>query len=69
MPPPAPEKMRDAEEQISIDLGDEYEQALTGASQEEIIDLAGELLYPVVDLVQLYCVQIELKTLFFMPNM
>jgi hypothetical protein len=42
IPPPPPEKMRDAEEQISIDLGDEYEQALTGASQEEIIDLAGQ---------------------------
>ncbi|CAG9795352.1 unnamed protein product [Diatraea saccharalis] len=43
IPPPPPEKMRDAEEQITIDLGDEYEQALTGASQEEIIDLAAIL--------------------------
>lgn len=42
MPPPAPEKQRDADEQISIDLGDEYETALTDASQEEIIDLAGK---------------------------
>jgi len=31
-------------EKITIDLGDEYETALTGASQEEIIDLAGNLL-------------------------
>ncbi|XP_026737011.1 tropomodulin-1 isoform X2 [Trichoplusia ni] len=43
IPPPQPEKMRDADEQISIDLGDEYEQALTTASQEEIIDLAAIL--------------------------
>ncbi|KAM3961015.1 LOW QUALITY PROTEIN: tropomodulin [Aphomia sociella] len=43
IPPPAPEKVRDAEEQISIDLGDEYEQALTSATQEEIIDLAAIL--------------------------
>ncbi|KAL4711691.1 hypothetical protein ACJJTC_003458 [Scirpophaga incertulas] len=43
IPPPPPEKVRDAEEQISIDLGDEYEQALTGATQEEIIDLAAIL--------------------------
>lgn len=33
--------MQEAEEQIAIDLGDEYEQALTDATQEEIIDLAG----------------------------
>ncbi|VVC97399.1 unnamed protein product [Leptidea sinapis] len=43
IPPPAPEKMREAEEQITIDLGDEYEQALGTASQEEIIDLAAIL--------------------------
>lgn len=43
IPPPPPEKVRDAEEQITIDLGDEYEQALTGATQEEIIDLAAIL--------------------------
>ncbi|KAJ8727378.1 hypothetical protein PYW07_001497 [Mythimna separata] len=43
IPPPVPEKQRDADEQISIDLGDEYEQALTDASQEEIIDLAAIL--------------------------
>lgn len=35
--------MAAAEEQIAIDLGDEYEQALTDASQEEIIDLAAIL--------------------------
>lgn len=44
IPPPPPEKVRDAEEQITIDLGDEYEQALTSATQEEIIDLAGDFL-------------------------
>lgn len=41
-PPPPPEKVQNADEQIAIDLGDEYEQALTDASQEEIIDLAGD---------------------------
>lgn len=43
IPPPPPQKMQEAEEQIAIDLGDEYEQALTDASQEEIIDLAAIL--------------------------
>lgn len=43
IPPPPPEKVRDAEEQINIDLGDEYEQALGTATQEEIIDLAAIL--------------------------
>ncbi|XP_045494500.1 tropomodulin-1 isoform X3 [Colias croceus] len=43
IPPPPPEKIRDADEQITIDLGDEYEQALSSASQEEIIDLAAIL--------------------------
>ncbi|KAJ0178978.1 hypothetical protein K1T71_005753 [Dendrolimus kikuchii] len=43
IPPPPPEKIRDAEEQITIDLGDEYEQALGTATQEEIIDLAAIL--------------------------
>lgn len=33
--------MQEAEEQIAIDLGDEYEHALSDATQEEIIDLAG----------------------------
>ncbi|XP_063533065.1 tropomodulin-1 isoform X2 [Cydia strobilella] len=41
--PPPPEGSREADEQISIDLGDEYEQALGTASQEEIIDLAAIL--------------------------
>ena len=41
IPPPQPIKLQEAEEQIAIDLGDEYEQALTDATQEEIIDLAG----------------------------
>lgn len=40
-PPPPDAKQLDADEKIAIDLGDEYEQALTDASQEEIIDLAG----------------------------
>lgn len=40
-PPPPDDKQREADEKIAIDLGDEYEQALTDASQEEIIDLAG----------------------------
>lgn len=35
--------MQMAEEQIAIDLGDEYEQALSDATQEEIIDLAAIL--------------------------
>ncbi|XP_045447004.1 tropomodulin-1 [Melitaea cinxia] len=43
IPPPPPEKVREAEEQITIDLGDEYEQALGTATQEEIIDLAAIL--------------------------
>lgn len=42
-PPPQEARMQAAEEQIAIDLGDEYEQALTDASQEEIIDLAAIL--------------------------
>nr|CAD7418701.1 unnamed protein product [Timema cristinae] len=41
IPPPQSARERNAEEQIAIDLGDEYETALTDASQEEIIDLAG----------------------------
>ncbi|XP_072396230.1 tropomodulin isoform X4 [Diabrotica undecimpunctata] len=43
IPPPPPAKEQEAEEQIAVDLGDEYEQALTDASQEEIIDLAAIL--------------------------
>lgn len=35
--------MQMAEEQIAIDLGDEYETALSDATQEEIIDLAAIL--------------------------
>ncbi|XP_037026759.1 tropomodulin isoform X6 [Bradysia coprophila] len=42
-PPPPDAKQRDAEEQIAIDMGDEYERALEDASQEEIIDLAAIL--------------------------
>ncbi|KAK0157802.1 hypothetical protein PV328_011493 [Microctonus aethiopoides] len=36
-------KEKDAEEQIAIDLGEEYEQALSSATQDEIIDLAAIL--------------------------
>ncbi|GJQ72718.1 tmod [Trypoxylus dichotomus] len=43
IPPPPPLKEQEASEQITIDLGDEYEQALTDATQEEIIDLAAIL--------------------------
>ncbi|KAL0270536.1 UNVERIFIED_CONTAM: hypothetical protein PYX00_007919 [Menopon gallinae] len=43
VPPPPPPGTVSAEEEISIDLGDEYEQALTDATQEEIIDLAAIL--------------------------
>lgn len=43
IPPPQSQQMLDAEEQIAIDMGEEYEQALTDATQEEIIDLAAIL--------------------------
>jgi tropomodulin len=43
VPPPIDENQRIAEEGIAIDMGDEYEQALTDATQEEIIDLAAIL--------------------------
>lgn len=43
IPPPQEQRMQDAEEQIAIDMGDEYEQALSDATQEEIIDLAAIL--------------------------
>lgn len=42
IPPPPTIKEKEAEEQITIDLGDEYEHALSTATQEEIIDLAGK---------------------------
>lgn len=41
IPPPATPGSINDDEQIGIDLGDEYEQALADATQEEIIDLAG----------------------------
>ena len=44
IPPPPPQQEIDAQEKIQVDLGDEYEHALTNASQEEIIDLAGMLI-------------------------
>lgn len=44
VPPPQENiKEKEADEQIAIDLGDEYEQALSSATQEEIIDLAGKI--------------------------
>ncbi|XP_044756431.1 tropomodulin-1 isoform X2 [Coccinella septempunctata] len=43
IPPPQPIKEQEADEQIAIDLGDEYEQALSSATQDEIIDLAAIL--------------------------
>ncbi|XP_039947606.1 tropomodulin isoform X9 [Bactrocera tryoni] len=43
VPPPRDESEVAAEEQIAIDLGEEYEHALSDATQEEIIDLAAIL--------------------------
>ncbi|EDS44290.1 tropomodulin [Culex quinquefasciatus] len=43
IPPPQEKRMQEAEDQIAIDMGDEYEQALSDATQEEIIDLAAIL--------------------------
>lgn len=43
IPPPPTTREQEAQEQISIDLGDEYEHALNDATQEEIIDLAAIL--------------------------
>ncbi|XP_076656516.1 tropomodulin isoform X4 [Halictus rubicundus] len=42
-PPQETVKEKEADEQIAIDLGEEYEQALSNATQEEIIDLAAIL--------------------------
>ncbi|CAG0880579.1 unnamed protein product [Cyprideis torosa] len=41
IPPPQP--MTKQEEEIRIDLGDEYEQALSGANDDELVDLAAIL--------------------------
>ncbi|KAL5282880.1 TMOD1 family protein [Megaselia abdita] len=43
LPPARSEKDKEVEEGIAIDMGEEYEQALTSATQEEIIDLAAIL--------------------------
>ncbi|KAK6644160.1 hypothetical protein RUM43_000427 [Polyplax serrata] len=43
VPPPPSAAQVNLEERITIDLGDEYEQALADATQEEIIDLAAIL--------------------------
>ncbi|XP_046805095.1 tropomodulin isoform X2 [Lucilia cuprina] len=43
VPPPRDVREMEAEEKIAIDMGEEYEQALSDATQEEIIDLAAIL--------------------------
>ncbi|XP_015022697.2 tropomodulin isoform X1 [Drosophila mojavensis] len=43
VPPPRDARDIEAEEQIAIDMGEEYEHALSDATQEEIIDLAAIL--------------------------
>ncbi|XP_055381501.1 tropomodulin isoform X3 [Condylostylus longicornis] len=43
IPPPQSQREAEADEQIAIDMGEEYEHALSSASQEEIIDLAAIL--------------------------
>ncbi|KAI8119470.1 Tropomodulin [Lucilia cuprina] len=43
VPPPRDVRELEAEEKIAIDMGEEYEQALSDATQEEIIDLAAIL--------------------------
>ncbi|XP_041565114.1 tropomodulin isoform X8 [Drosophila elegans] len=43
VPPPRDAREIEAEEQIAIDMGEEYEHALNDATQEEIIDLAAIL--------------------------
>lgn len=45
LPPPKSEKDKEVEEGIAIDMGEEYEQALSSATQEEIIDLAGKYIF------------------------
>lgn len=56
IPPPQEARMQAAEEQIAIDLGDEYEQALTDATQEEIIDLAAILgFHQMVNVIAINC--------------
>jgi tropomodulin len=58
IPPPQDTRMQAAEEQIAIDLGDEYEQALTDATQEEIIDLAAILgFHQMVNVIAINCSQ------------
>lgn len=47
-------KEKEADEEIALDLGDEYEQALTNASEDEIIDLAGKNLKSVTCSVAYY---------------
>ncbi|XP_037078962.1 tropomodulin-like isoform X2 [Pollicipes pollicipes] len=42
-PAPAPQEQQRADEQIALDLGDEYESALTDASENELVDLAAIL--------------------------
>lgn len=43
---PPPQPMTKQEEEIRLDMGDEYEQALSNAGVDELVDLAGENLSP-----------------------
>lgn len=54
-PPAQSAEQRDADEKIAIDMGDEYEQALTDATQEEIIDLAGSITMPICPSLFVWC--------------
>ena len=42
IPPPPPLAEQRLEEEIALDLGDEYESALGEANENELVDLAGE---------------------------
>ena len=42
MPPPPPVDEKRAEEQVALDMGDEYESALADATESEMVDLAGK---------------------------
>ncbi|KAF0310563.1 Tropomodulin-3 [Amphibalanus amphitrite] len=42
VPPPPPAEEQRADEQVALDMGDEYESALADATESEMVDLAGE---------------------------
>ena len=42
IPPPPPLAEQRLEEEIALDLGDEYESALGEANENELVDLAGK---------------------------